>query len=91
MKTQKRTLQHTLVLVTIATGLFAGGCELIVDFDRTKIPVETIEAGPALDASSLDDASTDPDTGTTDSGTDAAETSTAQDAGDAGDGGDAQP
>ena len=33
-----------LVLVTIVAGMFAVGCELIVDFDRTKIPVETSEA-----------------------------------------------
>lgn len=37
-------LQKALVLVTIASGALAVGCELIVDFDRTKIPAETVDA-----------------------------------------------
>jgi len=42
MKTNK--LQKRLVLLTLLSGMFAVGCELIVDFDRTKIPVEVSEA-----------------------------------------------
>jgi hypothetical protein len=37
-------IQKGLVLLTITAGVFAVGCELIVDFDRTKIPVEISEA-----------------------------------------------
>jgi hypothetical protein len=37
-------IQKGLVLLTVAAGMFAVGCELIVDFDRTKIPVEVSEA-----------------------------------------------
>lgn len=36
--------QKGLVLLTVTAGMLAVGCELIVDFDRTKIPVETPEA-----------------------------------------------
>jgi hypothetical protein len=32
----------------------AAGCELIVDFDRTKIPVEAVDSG-LLDAAALND------------------------------------
>lgn len=39
-----RRIQKGLVLVTLTTGVLAAGCELIVDFDRTKIPVEISEA-----------------------------------------------
>ncbi len=84
MKVSK--IRKAIVLI-VAASTFALGCELIVDFDRTKIPVETIEAGGALDASSLDDANGGGTDSGTDSGVDAAETSTE----DAGDGGDAQP
>ncbi|MDF2694308.1 MAG: hypothetical protein K0S65_2691 [Labilithrix sp.] len=38
-------IQKGLVLLTITAGVFAAGCELIVDFDRTKIPVETPDTG----------------------------------------------
>ena len=37
-------IQKGLITITIAAGVFAAGCELIVDFDRTRIPVETVEA-----------------------------------------------
>lgn len=37
-------IQKGLVLLTVTAGMLAVGCELIVDFDRTKIPVETPEA-----------------------------------------------
>jgi hypothetical protein len=44
-----RKITSALVLVTAVSGAFALGCELIVDFDRTKIPVE--DAGVTTDAS----------------------------------------
>jgi hypothetical protein len=48
-------IQKGLVFVTIASGALAVGCELIVDFDRTKIPVEVTEAA-VPDAGALGDA-----------------------------------
>lgn len=92
MKTQKTArLQKTLVLVSIVSGAFAAGCELIVDFDRTKIPVEAVDAA-LIDAAGFDeggilspeDAGDGSSEAATEAGTDAA------DAGDAGtDAGDA--
>jgi len=63
------------VVFAVAAGALGLGCELIVDFDRTKIPVEGSDA--ALVADSSIDASfdvTQPDTSTVDAA-DAAETS----------------
>ena len=37
-------IQKGLVVLTVIAGMFTVGCELIVDFDRTKIPVEVSEA-----------------------------------------------
>ena len=48
-------LRHSLLLVTIAAGVLAG-CELIVDFDRTQIPVAVLDSGTVFDAASLTDA-----------------------------------
>lgn len=67
-----RTLQRSLVLVALAAGVSTVGCELIVDFDRSQIPVELPDEGR-------------PDTGPRDDGAvvptpDASE----EDAGDAG-------
>ncbi len=45
-------IRKGLILVTISVGLFAMGCELIVDFDRTKIPVESVDSS-LLDANTL--------------------------------------
>ncbi len=77
-------IKKALVL-TIASSAFALGCELIVDFDRTKIPVEgAAEAG--TDATTPDTGAPDtgtPDTGATDAGTDA--TDAGHDAADAAD------
>jgi hypothetical protein len=39
------------VLLVAAAGTFALGCELIVDFDRTKIPVEGSDSATEIDAS----------------------------------------
>ena len=55
-------LNKILVLISVTSGIAALGCELIVDFDRTRIPVETTEGGAeagATDASN--DAPTTPD------------------------------
>jgi hypothetical protein len=79
MKTIK--VQKALILVSIAGGVLAAGCELIVDFDRTKIPVENIDSGGMIDAASLGDGAL-PDSGNpADTGADA---TTQEDAGDAG-------
>jgi hypothetical protein len=62
------------VLFVVATATLGLGCELIVDFDRTKIPVEGNDAAIVTDASI--DAPVDTsvaDTSTNDA--DAAETS----------------
>ena len=66
------------VLFVVATATLGLGCELIVDFDRTKIPVEGNDAAIVTDASL--DAPIDTsvaDTSTTDAAdaADAAETS----------------
>ena len=47
-------LHKALILVTLTCGAMAAGCELIVDFDRTKIPVEAVDSG-LLDAAALND------------------------------------
>ncbi len=47
------------VLFVVVAAVFGLGCELIVDFDRTKIPVEVVEAG-AFDAAALGDADLTP-------------------------------
>ncbi|MBS2019433.1 MAG: hypothetical protein JST00_41610 [Deltaproteobacteria bacterium] len=73
-----RKLKKALLL-GIVLSAFGLGCELIVDFDRSRIPVEGTDATPTIDAT-LDVIN---DQGTTD----------AADAGDASDGNksDAQP
>ena len=55
------------VVLVVATGALGLGCELIVDFDRTKIPVEGSDSAVGTDSSV--DASFDvsqPDTSTAD-------------------------
>jgi hypothetical protein len=75
-------IQKGLVLLTITAGVFAAGCELIVDFDRTKIPVEVNEA-------SIPDVNVPDTTSPTEAGSDAGDasdgSSSDDDAGDAGD------
>jgi hypothetical protein len=51
-------IKKGLILVTIVSGTLAVGCELIVDFDRTKIPVETTEAS-VPDATTPEEASSE--------------------------------
>ena len=43
-------LRKGLLLVVAASALGLG-CELIVDFDRTKIPVEGSDGAPSIDGS----------------------------------------
>jgi hypothetical protein len=74
-------IQKGLVLTTITTGVFLAGCELIVDFDRTKIPVEISEAAPG-DANVQETAPPTGDGGG-DGGADAGETDAADAGGDA--------
>lgn len=69
------------VLLVVGAGTLALGCELVVDFDRTKIPVEGNDAAIVTD-SSIDAPSdtSQPDTSTADAADgnalDAAEAST---------------
>jgi hypothetical protein len=56
-----RRLKKTFVLVTIASATLAIGCELIVDFDRTRIPSEAVDA--TLPDVALPEASTPDDAG----------------------------
>lgn len=44
-----RQLKKALFLA-IALSAFGLGCELIVDFDRSRIPVEGADATPTIDA-----------------------------------------
>ena len=60
-------IQKALVLMTISVGVFAAGCELVVDFDRTKIPVELSDAA-IPDVSVPETNNTPSDSGTVDSG-----------------------
>jgi len=41
---KSRKITKALVLASIVAGTFVAGCELVVDFDRTKIPVDVSEA-----------------------------------------------
>ncbi len=59
-------IKKGLVLVTIALAV---GCELIVDFDRTKIPVEVTEA--SIPDSAVSETSTPPAEGGSDATPDA--------------------
>ena len=67
MKTSK--IQKGLVLLSLTAGMFAVGCELIVDFDRTKIPVETTEA--SVPDVVIPETSVPTEAGTEEGGTDA--------------------
>ena len=77
------------VVLVVAAGALGLGCELIVDFDRTKIPVETNDGSVVTPEASVDATI---DTGASDTGAvdaaDAADTSVsdAADAADAPDG-----
>jgi len=82
MKTIK--LQKALLLVSLGAGLLAAGCELVVDFDRTKIPVDIADSGILIDAAGLGGETSTP-TGDADAPTEAG-----SDASDAGDTPDAQ-
>jgi len=63
-------IQKGLVLLTITAGVFGAGCELIVDFDRTKIQPEDAAGG---------DGAAPAEAGPGDAGPDAAETLDASD------------
>jgi len=54
-------IQQGLVLVTVIAAMFAAGCELIVDFDRTQIPVETSDS--AVPDVNIPDTGVTPDAG----------------------------
>lgn len=66
---KRTTIKHAVVLATLSSA-FALGCELIVDFDRTRIPVEGTDATtadvvtpPATDAAPTTDAASASDAG----------------------------
>ena len=72
------------VVFVVAAGALGLGCELIVDFDRTKFPVEGSDATAGADSSidaSFD--ATQPDTSTTDAADAAVAADAAADAPDA--------
>ena len=50
---KSRKITKALVLASIIAGTFVAGCELVVDFDRTKIPVDVSEAS-VVDANTAD-------------------------------------
>ncbi|MBX3229994.1 MAG: hypothetical protein KIT84_25830 [Labilithrix sp.] len=79
---KKITIKKVLPLValtsTMVTGFALGGCELIVDFDRTQIDAGFIDSGVLVDADGVGDGAVVGDG-------DVPETSTETDAGDAGD------
>jgi hypothetical protein len=84
MKSTK--IKKGLILVSIAAGALAVGCELIVDFDRTKIPVEETPETSIPDANLLETSTPVQDAGDAgDTGTDAQQDAGGEDAGDAGD------
>jgi hypothetical protein len=82
---KRRKIRKGIVLVVVA-GALGLGCELIVDFDRTLIPVEGSDSGGSTGDSSFDAAldTFQPDTSVPDAA-DAADTFV-PDAGDAADG-----
>jgi hypothetical protein len=62
---KQSTIKKAVALATLSSA-FVLGCELIVDFDRTRIPVEGSDAStadvvapPATDAGGTTDASDD--------------------------------
>lgn len=83
----KRSSINKGLFLVLATSALALGCELIVDFDRTRIPVEEADGAAAVDAAPSEtgtpveagagdaEAGTDADAGPDDSGsaTDAAD------------------
>ena len=71
------SLRKSLVLVIAASAL-AMGCELIVDFDRTKIPVEGTDGAVGTTDGSVD--SSVPDTSTADAADAAVKDSASADA-----------
>ncbi len=81
---KSRKITKGLVLASIVAGTFVAGCELVVDFDRTKIPVDVSEAS-VVDANTAETGTVITD----DAGDDAGDASVITDAGsdaDAGDG-----
>ncbi|MCL2779793.1 MAG: hypothetical protein FWD73_17515 [Polyangiaceae bacterium] len=85
----RSTIRIATVFLVIAS--FALGCELVVDFDRTKIPVEMPDTGqPTNQDASIFDASpsvdaSDADANDADDSGDASDSGDADDAGDSGD------
>ena len=71
------------LVLALASSALALGCELVVDFDRTRIPVESSPEASTPDATPAADTGA-PDTGATDAGTDATDAADAADAADAG-------
>jgi hypothetical protein len=74
------------VVFAIVAGTFAMGCELIVDFDRTKIPVESND-GAVIPTEASTDAPLD--TNQPETATDAGNETSTTDAADAADSADA--
>jgi hypothetical protein len=83
-----RKIRKGIILVVTA-GVLGLGCELIVDFDRTKIPVEGSDSATPVGDSSFDTSidTNQPDTFVPTDAADAADTAVI-DAADAADGAD---
>lgn len=82
-------MKKLCLLITLTSGVLAVGCELIVDFDRTKIVGEEVaETGPGTTDATTTDSATDsasdsPSEAASDAGNDATDSGSA----DAADGG----
>jgi hypothetical protein len=82
----KATNVRKAVLLIAAASAFALGCELLVDFDRTKIPAEGGDSATTPEASTPDAADASPEASASDadaSSTDASDADTSDAASDA--------
>ena len=88
LRNRKTSVRVRIVALAIAAGTLGLGCELIVDFDRTKIQPEGSDGAPGTTDGSIDSPN---DTSTADTSpgvdaADAADTSVTDSGGDAPDG-----
>jgi len=70
------TLRTKFIFCTLLTSATLAGCELAVDFDRSKIPSDTPDsASPAADAATVNDSGSTTDASESDAADDAADDS----------------
>jgi hypothetical protein len=83
-------IKKGLLLLTLASGALAVACELAVDFDRTRIPVEALDAAipdSAIAETSVPvDGASDAEVDAADAGESDADAAAVDDGGDASDG-----